>query len=150
LPAIAAPGAAQSLAVDGQHRAVLGGRAGDLVRALATGEHPAGQRRLQRRGIQSAQQPPDGARVRRRPADGHRVIGDRGPVGDRGVGAGSGQHRSQRQQQHRLQTVTAAPPVARVGHRAEGLHQRDRLSGRQLSSRQLGIGCGAQDGRQGG
>jgi hypothetical protein len=145
LPAIAA----QGLAVDGQHRTALGDRAaaGGLLRGLAAGEHPAGQRRFHRRGIQPAQQPPDRARVRRRSADGHRMVGDCGPVGDRRVGAGSGEHRFQRQQQHRLQAVTAAPPVPRVGHRAEGLHQRDRLAGRQLSRRQLGVGGSAQDGR---
>jgi hypothetical protein len=147
-------GAAQRLAVGGQHHSTLGGRATGRVSLRegggAAAEHPAGQRRLQRRRIQSAQQPAEGTGVRRVGAHAHLVFAGHGPVGDRRVRPGAGHDRAQGQQEDRLQAVTTSPPLARIGHRGQRLQQADRLGGRQRPGRHLGGGESTeQDGRGG-
>ena len=139
LSTVAVAGAAQSLAVDGQHRTDLTARPNMLgalsLPGLAAGQDPAGQRPLQRGGIDRGQHPAERGRMRRRPADAHRLLGVRGPLGDRRVRAGAGQHGTDREQQNRLQTVTTPPRLARVRNRRQGLEQADRLGRTQRLGR---------------
>jgi hypothetical protein len=80
------------------------------------------------------------AACRRAAAHPDRRSGQDSPVGDRGIGAGSGQHRGDRDQQDRLQAVTTNAAPTRVGHRQEGLQQPDRLRRRQRFGGHVGPG----------
>jgi hypothetical protein len=95
---------------------------------------------LQRGRVDHGEHPAERGRVRRRPADGQRLLGAAGPLGDRRVRTGTGQHRTDRQQQDRLQTVTTAPRLARIRNRRQGLQQADRLGHLQRTGRQAGLG----------
>jgi hypothetical protein len=70
-------------------------------------------------------------------------------LGDRGIRAGdAGQHAADREQQHRSQTVTATPRLARIRNGRQGLQQADRLGRIQPTGRQTGLGDRVeQDGR---
>jgi hypothetical protein len=151
LPALVA-GAAQRLAVHGQHRPVLATRSRVVSRrppaGIAASQDPPGQGTLQRGRIDRREHSPERGRVRRRTADGHRLLGAAGPLSDRRVRAGAGQHGADREQQHRLQTVTTAAGLARIGDRRQGLQQADRLGYLQPLGRQAGLGDRVeQDGR---
>jgi hypothetical protein len=96
-------GAAQRLTVDGQHGSVLaaGSRVVGVLppAALAAIQDPAGQGALQRSRVDRGEHPAERGRVRRRPAHGHRLLGAAGPLGDRRIRAGAGQHGADREQQ---------------------------------------------------
>ena len=118
-------GAAQRLAVHGQHCAVLTTAScgvGRLPPAVsAAGYDPAGQGALHCDRVDRGQHPAERGRVRCRPADGHPLLSAASPLGDRRIRAGTGQHGADRQQQDRLQTVTTASGLARIGDRSQGL-----------------------------
>jgi hypothetical protein len=113
----------------------------------AAAQDPSGQG-AQRGRIDRREHSPEGGRVRRRPHHGHRLLGAAGPLRDRRVRAGAGQHGADREQQDRLQTVTAAPGPARISDRGQGLQQADRLGRVQRLRRQAGLADRVeQDGR---
>ena len=88
--------------------------------ALAAGQDPAGQGVLQRGRIDRGEHPAERGGMRRRTDHGDRLLGVRGPLGDRRVRAGAGQHGADREQQHRLQTVTTAAGLTRIRDLSQG------------------------------
>jgi hypothetical protein len=103
--------------------------------AGAAGQDPAGQRALQGDRVDRREHPAERGRMRRRPADGHHLLRAARPLRDRRVGAGAGQHRADREQQDRLQTVTAAAGLTRIRNGRQGLQQADRLGHGQRTGR---------------
>jgi hypothetical protein len=89
--------------------------------ALAAGQDPAGQGVLQRGRIDRRQHSAERGRMRRRTDHGHRLLGVRGPLGDRRVRTGAGQHGADREEQHRLQTVTAAAGLTWIRDASQGV-----------------------------
>jgi hypothetical protein len=153
LSTVAVTGAAQGLAVDGQHWTDLTARPNMLgallLPGLAAGQEPAGQRPLQRGGIDRGQDAAERGRMRRRPAGAHRLLGVRGPLGDRRVRAGAGQHGTDREQQDRLQTVTAPSGPSGIENGRQGLQQADRLGRIQRPGRRAGCGDRVHNGGRG-
>ena len=77
------------------------------------------------------------------------LLGVRGPLRDRRVRAGAGQHGTDREQQNRLQTVTTAPRLTRVRNRRQGREQADRLGRTQRLGWQAGLGDSVEQGGRG-
>jgi hypothetical protein len=101
LPTVAPAGAAQRLAVDGQHRPVLATRSRVALQEppdLAAGQDPAGQGVLQRGRIDRCEHSAERGGMWRRTDHGDRLLGVRSPLGDRRVRAGAGQHGADREQ----------------------------------------------------
>jgi hypothetical protein len=65
--------------------------------------------------------------MRAGPADGDRCVSVLGPLRDRSVGAGTGQHRADGEEEDRLQTVTAPASLPWIRNSRQRLQQRDRL-----------------------
>jgi hypothetical protein len=103
------------------------------------GQHPAGEHLLQRVDVDRAQHAAERGCVRRRPAQRDRMVGVGGPVGDRGVGAGAGQHSVHGQQQDRLQAVPASSAPTRIGHPLQRRQQLDRVGHGQPVGGQIGV-----------
>jgi hypothetical protein len=104
---------------------------------------------LQRGRIDRGEHAPERGRMRRRTADSHRLFGAAGPLGDGGIRAGTGQHRADREQQYRLQTVTAPSGPAGIRNGRQGLQQADRLGHIQRLGWQAGGGDRVHDGGRG-
>jgi hypothetical protein len=152
LPPALVAGAAQRLAVHGQHRPVLITRAhivpGRPPAGIAASHDPPGQGTLQRGRIDRREHPSERGRMRRRTDHGHRLLRAAGPLGDRRIRARAGQHGADREQQDRLQTVTTTPGTARIRDGGQSLQQTDRLGRIQPLGRQAGLGDRAKrDGR---
>ena len=142
---------AQGLAVHGQHGAVLATRLRVVPQrppaGSAASQHPPGQGALQRGRIDRRKYSPERGRMRRRTAHGYRLLGAAGPLRDGRVRTGAGQHGADREQQDRLQTVTAAAGPARIRDGSQRLQQADRLGRIQPPRCQAGLGdCVDHDG----
>ncbi len=112
---------------------------------LLVGQPPA-DHLVQRVGVDAGQHaahgrlawwPPDSAqRVAAYPERGQDRLGRvSGPLADRGQGLGAGQHRGDRDGQHRAQRMSSATPVAGVGNLGEVVEQTTALVGCQRSGR---------------